>query len=340
MIALALAALRPARVRSVVIMNGFAKFMASDNHPCGADPEFVKHVNERLFDVDHPDGPFDIVRYLAPSAADDVRFRDWWNRAGRRGASPATARALRSVIETLDVRDLLPAVDVPTLVLHRTDAALPAVQQGQYIAERVPRSRFLGLPGADAIWFVGDTEPMLDEIEGFVTGTTGTRERDRAARTVVLTDIVDSTTRASALGDREWSRLFDSYEAAAYRQVARFDGTYVKSTGDGSLAVFDGPVRAVRAAAALRADATALGVQLRIGIHTGTVEYRGDDIAGVAIHLAARVLGAARPGETLVTSSTAQLLAGADVTLEDRGTHALKGLPEPAQLYRLEGNPT
>jgi len=327
LIAVGLAALRPHRVRSLVLVNGFAKFLAGPDHPSGEDPAFIANIRERMLDPTHPDGPFDIISHLAPTVVGDVRFRQWWDRAGRRGASPATVLSLREVIEHLDLRDLLPEVDVPTLVVHRPGASFPRAGQCRLLAERIPGARHVELSGRDSLWFVGDTDPLLDEVEAFVTGARRERESAADLLTILFTDIVDSTARAAALGDHEWTRLFDRYEEAAHRQTTRSGGLYVKSTGDGSLAAFDGPIRAVRCAAAIRAEAAELGLALRCGLHTGPVERRGHDIAGIAVHVAARLLGLAGPEDILVTGVTADLLAGSSIDVRDRGDSELKGVP-------------
>jgi class 3 adenylate cyclase/pimeloyl-ACP methyl ester carboxylesterase len=335
LIGLGLAALRPRRVHSLVVVNGFARFMAADDHPHGADPAFMVEVGKRLFDTQHPEGPFDIIGHLAPSAAEDTRFREWWDRAGRRGASPSTARALRAVIESLDLRALLPEIRTPLLVIHRDAATIPSVEQGRYIAERVPGARYVEVPGPDAVWYVGETAQMLDEIEHFVTGSPHRHDQPDETMTVLFTDIVDSTSRAAALGDTRWSQLFDRYEAAAHRSIGQRGGSYVKSTGDGSLAVFDGPVRAVEAARELRSAAADLGLPIRTALHTGAVEQRGRDIAGLAVHVAARVLGAAGEGEILITDATARLLSGAPIGLTNRGEHNLRGVPGTWTIYSV-----
>ena len=327
LIAAGFAALRPHRVRSLVLVNGFAKFFAGPDHPYGEDPSFIDNIRDRLLTSNHPDGPFDIIEHLAPTVAHDVRFRQWWDRAGRRGASPATVLSVRDVLEHLDLRDLLPGIDVPTLVLHRPEANFPRAEQGRLLADRIPGARHVELPGRDALWFVGDTGPLLDEVETFVTGFR--REGQAAAdmRTVLFTDIVDSTAQAATLGDHEWAQLFDHYEEIATRHTSEAGGVYVKSTGDGSLATFDGPVRAVRCATTIRAEVADLGVALRCGIHTGPVEHRGHDIAGMAVHVAARLLNLAGTDEIVISGTTADLLAGSGIDLRERGDFELKGVP-------------
>ena len=335
LIAIGLAALRPRRVRSMILVNGFAKFMASVDHPIGVDPQFMAETRERLFDPQHPDGPFDIIGYLAPSAADDVRFRAWWDRAGRHGASPATARALRAAIEDLDVRDLLPQVEVPTLVIHRTDAAAPRVEQGRLLAQRIPGASIVELPGADSVWYVGEVEEMLDQMERFVTGGRPEGIREQVA-TVLFADIVDSTARAAAIGDQSWGRLFDAYEAAAHREVTRCNGVYIKSTGDGSLAIFDAPVSAADASQGIRRAAERLGLAVRIGLHTGPVERWGRDVTGLAVNVAARIMSFAREGETLMSAPTAESLRGSSFQAVERGAFEFKGVPGVWDVHAID----
>jgi class 3 adenylate cyclase len=327
LIAAAFAALRPSRVRSLVLVQGFARFFTGPDHPCGEDPAFIQNLRDRLLDQAHPEGPFDILRHLTPSVADDVRFRSWWDRAGRRGASPGTVQSLRHVIEHLDIRHLLPDIAINTLVVHRPGANFPHVGQSRLLAERIPQAHYVELAGPDSVWFVGETDGLMNEIERFLTGRRQPRATETEVLTVLFTDIVDSTARAAAVGDHAWTALFDRYEEAAHRHVSHRGGTYVKSTGDGSLAAFDGPIRALEAARTIRADAAELGLALRCGLHTGPVERRGHDISGMAVHVAARVVALAGPGEILLTRGTADLMAGAGIGLGDDRTVELKGVP-------------
>jgi class 3 adenylate cyclase len=280
-----------------------------------------------MLNPNHPDGPFDIIDHLAPSVAHDLRFREWWDHAGRHGASPATVVSLRQVIEHLDLRNLLAEVDVPTLVMHRPAANFPHAEQCRILAECIPRARHVELPGRDSLWFIGDTEPLLDEVEVFMTGTHRERASNAAVCTILFIDIVGSTALAAALGDHEWTRLFDRYEEAVHRQTTSLGGMYARSTGDGSLATFDGPIRAVRSAIAVRAEVAELGLTIRCGLHTGPLERRGRDIAGIAVQVAARLLGLAGEGEILVTGTTADLPSGSGIGVQERGDSELKGVP-------------
>jgi class 3 adenylate cyclase len=327
LIAAGLAALRPNRVRSLVIINGYARFFAGPDHPFGEDRAFIQGVRARLSDPEHPDGPFDVLAHLAPSVAEDIRFRTWWDGAGRRGATPGTMLALREALEQMDLRDSLPNIDTPTLVLQRVGTRALHAEQGRLLARRIVGARYVELPGNDTLWYVGDTDRMLDEIERFVTGEAPRGQASGDVLTVLFSDIVGSTERAARLGDGLWNQLFGRYETAAYQHVSHQGGTYVKSTGDGSLATFDGPVRAVQCAVAWQTEAERLGLQLRCGVHTGRLERRGRDIAGMAVHVAARVLALADAGEILMTSTTADLLQGGPTPVRARGTFPLKGVP-------------
>ncbi len=274
------------------------------------------------------------VAEFAPSAANDQNFRDWWYETGRRGASPATARALLRVAIESDVRAILPAIRVPTLVLHFRDERF--VELGRYLAERIPGARFVEIDGADNYWWAADNADLaLDEIEEFITGVRGGRAVDRVLATVLFTDIVSSTERSSELGDSRWRDLLDRHDAAVRRQLARFRGQEIKSTGDGFLATFDGPARALECAGAIRDAARQLGLEVRSGVHTGEIEIRGDDIGGIAVHIAARIATKAMPGEVWVSRTVTELVVGSGVEFLDRGDHDLRGVPGTWQLFTV-----
>ena len=273
----------------------------------------------------------------APSLANDVEFRSWWKRAGERSASPATARAQDVVAMSADMRSVLPLINTPTLVLHRVDNPLVLIGQGRYLAEHIAGAKLMELPGADHIPFAGDTDALLGEIEEFLTGTRGAANTDRALATILFTDICESTTRAVGSGDRRWRELLDNHDQMAGRQVHRFGGRQVKTTGDGILATFDGPARAIQCGLAICDGARQLGVEVRVGVHTGEVERRGNDVAGIGVHIAARVQALAQPGEVWVSRTVADLVTGSGITLHDRGEHPLKGVPGAWRLFSVEG---
>jgi class 3 adenylate cyclase len=236
----------------------------------------------------------------------------------------------------IDIRNLLETVRVPTLVIHRTDDRDASVDEGRWIASRIPDARFLELPGPDHLPWVGDQDRLLDAVEEFVTGQRPVPRADRVLATVLVTDIVGSTDRAVALGDREWKELLQQHRAAVRRELERFDGREVDTAGDGFLVTFAGPGRAIRAAAAIVEALRPLGVEVRCGVHTGECELMADGIGGVAVHIAARVAGLAVPGEILVTRTVTDLVAGSGISFEPRGEQVLKGIPDPQPLFGVE----
>jgi class 3 adenylate cyclase len=340
--AVMLAAAHPSRVTRLVIVNGFARLRRAVGYPDGI-PDRV--IDGFLVSNTDPDagrdatdtGRSDFLSYAAPSAAKDEAFRTWWDRAGRQGASPASARAILAVGYQADVRPLLPSVSAPTLVLHRKDNRNFRVGLGRYLAEHIPDARFVELPGADCLYWAGDTRQLLDEIEEFLSGRRPEPSSERVLTTVLFTDIVGSTEQAARVGDQRWRELLDEHDTVAEQQVARFSGRLIKTTGDGVLATFDGPARAVRCGCALRDALLRLGVDIRVGIHTGEVELRGQDIGGMGVHIAARVQALARPGEILTSRTVADLVVGSGIEFDDRGDHQLKGVPGTWQLLGVSG---
>jgi class 3 adenylate cyclase len=329
----------PERTESLVIVNGSVRFMEADDYPIGVPYELMAEFRAGL-DPDNPgQGSEDLsdLRLFAPSAADDPEFQRWWARASKRGAAPATSTALGAIIMAADNRHLLPRVTAPTLVLHRQDALAPSVEHGQYIADRIPGARFVALPGDDVLPYTGDLDALVDEIQEFVTGERYQPGPDRVLATILFTDIVDSTATAASLGDRRWTQVLADHDALVRRQLDRFGGRFVKDTGDGLLATFDGPARAIRCALALRDGAGHLGIQMRAGLHAGEIEHRGEDVGGIAVHVAARVAATAVAGEVLVSNTVVDLVEGAGITFVDRGAHTLKGVPDPRRLWAVTG---
>jgi class 3 adenylate cyclase len=271
---------------------------------------------------------------FVPSVAHDTRFRQWWQRAGNRGASPATARALAATRFQSDLRPVLPAIQAPTLVIHRKDNRASLVGHGRYLAEHIPRAQYVELPGDEHLPYVGDTETIVAEIEEFLTGMRHV-DTDRVLATILFCDIVHSTDMVSELGDRRWRDVLDSYYAMIRRQLERFAGREIKTIGDGLLATFDGPARAIRGAQAIRDGALQLGLEVRVGLHTGEVEMMADDIGGLAVHIGERVCARAEPGEVLASRTVVDLVAGSGITFRDRGEHELKGVPQRWQLYAV-----
>src|SRR4051794_4503081 len=334
--AILLAATFPDRVASLVMVNGTARVARADDYAIG----IPGHVLDRFLDENtaiesDEESSFDFLSSAAPTVADDESFRAWWIKAGYRGASPSTARALQAVTLGADVRPILAAVQAPTLVMHRRSDIFVRVAHGRYLADHIRDATFVELDGADDLYWVGDTEGMLDEIEEFLTGVRHGPGADRMLATILFTDIVGSTERAVAEGDMHWRDLLDQHDAALRRQLVRFGGREVKTTGDGVLAVFDGPTRAVTCATAIRDAAPQIGLSGRVGIHTGEVTTRGDDVSGVAVHIAARVEAKAEPDEVLVSRTVADLVVGSGLTFADRGEHTLKGVPGTWRLLSV-----
>jgi class 3 adenylate cyclase len=273
------------------------------------------------------------VWWFAPSMINDEDFQRRWARFMRIGASPRAAALLTKMNFEIDISQVLPSIRVPTLVLHRSEDQVVAVAAGRHLADHIPGARYVELPGADHAHWVGDTDAILDEVEEFLTGVRHGPEPDRALATVLFTDIVRSTERAAEMGDRRWHDLLENHNEIAQREITRFRGRGIKSTGDGVLATFDGPSRGVQCARAMCDSVRALGIELRAGLHTGECELLGDDVGGIAVHIAARVAAQAGAGEVLVSSTVKDLVAGSGIEFEDRGTPALKGVPGEWRLF-------
>jgi class 3 adenylate cyclase len=334
--AILLATCRPDRVSSLVIVNGTARVARAPDYTFGI-PEYVL---DRFVDVNmEPDAVergLDYLAIVAPTVAGDADFRRWWDRAGHRGASPGAARAIQNVYLKADVRSLLPMIQAPTLVIHRAENANFRVQHGRYLAEHIPNAKYVELPGGDDLYWVGDSEEMLDEIEEFLTGVRHGARADRVLATVVFTDIAGSTTRLAEMGDEGWRELLDRHDAMIRRLLTRIGGREIKTTGDGVLATFEGPARALTFASAARDAAAQIGLQIRVGVHTGEIELRGDDIAGMAVHIASRVQALAEPGQVLVSRTVVDLVVGSGIKTRERGVYALEGVPGPWHLYSVE----
>ena len=277
-----------------------------------------------------------MAEVFSPSMAADTEYLEWYAKRLRMSASPGAAVGYIRMNFEIDVRHVLPAVRVPTLVIHRTGDRIVPLVAGRYLATHIPGARLVELPGDDHVPWVGDTEPVLGEIEEFLTGVRQGGDDDRVLATVLFTDIVSSTERAGQLGDRGWTDVLDRHDEMARRHVERFRGRLVKFTGDGVLATFDGPARAVRCAAALRDVAGELGVDVRAGLHTGEVEMRGDDIGGIAVHIAQRICSAAGSREILTSSTVKDLVVGSGLTFADRGVQQLRGVADQWRAFAVE----
>lgn len=272
----------------------------------------------------------------APSMAGDDELVAWFARMQRLAASPSEARIISQAMVDLDVREVLPRIRVPTLVMHRPKELVWDVRHSRYLAENIPGARYVELSGIDSLPFVGDSEALLDEIEEFLTGARRGGELVRALLTVMFTDIVDATALAAELGDARWRDLLARHDEQLRKELVRFDGREVKTVGDGFLATFDGPPsRALRCALAMVAAARGLGLQLRVGVHTGECELIGDDVGGMAVHIASRVGNLARPGEVLVSGTVFGTVVGGPFSFQERGFRELKGVPGRWPLFAL-----
>ena len=274
---------------------------------------------------------------FAPSLADDPEFTKFMARFERQGASPSAAAALMKMNQDIDVRKILPAIRTPTLVMHRAGDRVIPVDRGREIARLIPDARYLELEGEDHLPYVGDGDAIVDEVQEFLTGVRPDPEPDRVLATILFTDIVGSTATTAEVGDRRWKELLDAYYSSARKELKRFRGREVKTTGDGLLATFDGPARGIRCATAVRDSARAIGIETRSGLHTGECEVMGEDIAGIAVDIGARVEAEAESGEVLVSSTVKDLVAGSGLEFEDRGVRQLKGVPGEWQLFAVTG---
>lgn len=327
------AATYPQRTIALAIYGGFAKRLWAPDYPWAPTMEERQAWIASL--AAGWGGTVD-METLAPSRAGDSHFARWFATYLRRSASPSAAVSLAEMNTYVDVRSVLPTVHVPTLVMHRAGDRDVNVANGRYIAKHIPGAKFVELPGIDHVWFSGDSEAIVDEVEEFLTGARQVSHRDRMLATVLFTDIVGSTETATAIGDRRWHELLEKHRAVVRREIARFGGREVNTTGDGFLITFDGPARAVRCAIALVEAVRQLGIVLRVGIHTGECEIIGHDIAGIAVHIASRVQASAAPNEILVSSTLRDLVAGSGLRFKSRGKHQLKGIPGEWELLAVE----
>jgi class 3 adenylate cyclase len=330
------AATYPDRTAALILYGSFAKRAWAPDNPWGRREEDLK----KLIDVIERDwgGPGDpLIETYAPSGAHDEVFKRWFGNYRRLGASPGAAIAIYRMNMEIDVRHVLPAVRVPTLVLHATGDRAVSVGNGRYLAEQILGAKLVELPGEDHMPLWGNSDAIVDEIEEFLTGARPTHEadRDRVLATILFTDIVRSTERAAAVGDRRWRDILEQYYAMVRRELSRFRGREIDTAGDGFFAAFDGPARAINCACRIRDSVRAIGIELRAGLHAGECEVLGAKIGGIAVHIGARVAAEAAPGEVLVSSTVKDLVAGSGLAFESRGVHALKGVPGEWPLFRV-----
>lgn len=328
-LAVVFSATHPKRVKALILVEGFASGLRKDDYPAGLPAELLDGAREWVTRDDY-------LLLTAPSAANDHEFLRWLDRFRRLAMPPSALEDMFINGFHWDVRAVLPTIAQPTLVIHRSGDRYMRIGHGRYVADRIPGANLVELPGDDHLFFMGDQDAILDEIQAFLTGVRGSPDTDRVLATVLFTDIVGSTDRASALGDRRWRETLDEHDRIVQSSIEHFRGRGIKTTGDGVLATFDGPARAIRCAASMRGEVQQrLGIEMRAGLHTGEVELRGEDVGGIAVHIGARVSAQAGAGEILVSSTVKDLVVGSGIGFSDRGMHRLKGVPDEWHLYAV-----
>jgi pimeloyl-ACP methyl ester carboxylesterase/class 3 adenylate cyclase len=331
--AMLFAATFPEKTSALVLLDSFARRVRDLDYPGGVPEEVLPRFFES-FDLGWGNGTH--LNLVAPSVAQDPRFREWYGRYQRLAMGPTqAAQGYRNTFR-FEVRGVLPAIRVPTLVLHRKDNTYIRAENGRYLAEHIAGAQFVEVPGEDHLYHIGETGVILDAIQEFLTGRHEAADEDRVLATVLFADIVRSTERAAQLGDRAWGDLLQSYYGVARRAVAQFRGREIDTAGDGFFAAFDGPARAIRSACAIRDSAAGIGLTVRAGLHTGECEKLGDKVGGLAVHIGARVAGHADPGEVLVSRTVRDLVVGSGIQFAARGTRVLKGVPGEWSLYSVE----
>ena len=332
--AILFAASHPERTTALVLYATYAMPRRGDAYPWGRSAEWMAGY-DRLIDQEWGSGVF--LSQVAPTRVADEPFRRWWSRYERLSFGPGNALAYFRMNAQIDVRAILPTIQVPTLVLQRREDVYREPGHAGYLADHIPGAKLVELSGVDHLPYLGDSGAILDEVEEFLTGVRPPPEHDRVLATVLFTDIVGSTERASALGDRAWKELLERHHALVRHELSRFRGREINTAGDGFLATFDGPARAVRCAQAIVQAVQAIGMEVRAGVHTGEVELMGDDVGGIAVHIGARVAAMAAPSQVLVSGTVRDLVAGSGIEFEDRGAFPLKGVPGTWQLFVVRG---
>jgi len=327
------AATYPARTSALVLYGTFARLMRAPDYPIGAPAEAAEKFLEQI-EQSWGTG-ITSANHFAPTLANDDNFRRSWARFERFAVSPAGMKALMRIIYATDARHVLSVIRSPTLILHRTGDRVARVEGARYVAERIQGSKYIEMPGVDHFPFVGDTDAIVGEVQEFLTGVRHAPEPDRILATVMFTDIVGATETAAALGDRRWRDLLDSHHVAVREQLAQFRGREIDTAGDGFLAAFDGPARAIRCACSIVRAARRLGLEIRAGLHTGECEVMGGKLSGIAVHIGARVASMAGRGEVLVSGTVKDLVAGSGIGFEDRAVQTLKGVPGEWHLYAV-----
>jgi pimeloyl-ACP methyl ester carboxylesterase/class 3 adenylate cyclase len=334
--AMLFAATHPERTKALILYAPIAKTVATPDFPHGKTPQEQQDFVERFVDEV---GTGRNLAVQAPSVADDDRFVAWWARFERLVASPSAYEELARIFTDVDVREALPAIHVPTLVIHRQGDRIASAPQARYVADRIDGARLVELPGFDHIPFVGDADAILDEVEEFVTGARTGPPVDRVLATVLFTDIVGSTERQAALGDRGWKSMLEQHHAVVREQLQRYRGIEQDTAGDGFYLRFDGPARAIQCATAIVAAIRPLGIEVRAGVHTGECEVIEGKCSGLSVSIGARVMARAGPSEVLISQTVKDLTAGSGMALADAGEHELKGVPDRWHLYRVLSAP-
>lgn len=333
LLAIFCAASYPDRTSSLVLDGCYARFARAPDYPWGVPKEILEQgVAGHEFGAGSAENS---LIYTGPSAMKDPEFVALWQRLIRSTHGPTAQRKTAEMLVFSDVRPLLTAIQAPTLILCRRGDRFAGKPHAGYLAERISGAKLVELPGEDNLIYVGNSDADMDEIQEFLTGTRHAPGTDRVLATVLFTDIVRSTEHAAKLGDRQWRHLLDAHDRTLRRQLERFRGREIDTAGDGLLATFDGPGRAIHCGCAIRDAVRALGIEIRAGLHTGEIEVRGDDVAGVAVHIGARVTQLAGAAEVLVSSTVKDLVAGSGIEFDDRGEHKLKGVPGTWRLFSV-----
>ena len=326
------AATYPERTDSITMIGSFARRTKTDDYPWGADPdEYLKQIKRYELDWGGPVG----IETRAPGKTHDDRFKKWWGRMLRMGASPATAVALSTMNSEIDIRGVLPSIKVPALIIHADGDLVVDLSHGEYLASHIPNARLFTVPSNDHLPWVGCPELILSEIEEFLTGIRTKSYIDRVLSTLMFTDIVGSTKIAVRLGDQRWKELLEAHDEIVRHEISVFRGRVINTTGDGFFASFDGPARALHCARSIRSNLQQLELTNRIGIHTGEVELKGDNVTGIAVHIAARISSLAKSEQILVSRTVKDLVAGSGILFKDFGIHNLKGVPDQWNLFEV-----
>jgi class 3 adenylate cyclase len=326
------AATYPDRCISLILYGACARWLEAPDYPQGRPPALVAAYGRKWIEGW---GSGASLNVLAPSLAGDERFRQWWGRFERHSVRPGMVAPIFETINALDLRAVLPAIRVPTLIMHRRGDRLIDVSNARYLADHIPAARYVELDGDDHIYFAGDADALLDEVEEFVTGSRGTHDSERVLATVMFTDIVGSTEHAARLGDRRWHDLIADHDRLLHNQISVYRGRTIRTTGDGVFAAFDGPARAIRCAVSVVDAVRGLDVDLRAGLHTGECQLAGDDLAGVTVHIGARIADLAEPSQVLVSGTVRDLVVGSNIAFRFCGVQSLQGVPGEWRLFTV-----